>query len=123
MVKQRVNKLQMMAATSLLVLAMASTPASAYHDHAVVVPLVTGFALGALAYHGHGHYQQHRYYRYQRHGYRQYGHSQYRHKQNRHNRHGRYGHQPRRSYSQGGYYHQPRHSSSQGGYHKPRRKH
>jgi len=99
MVKQHANKLQMMAAASLLALAAASTPASADHDHGVIVPLVTGFALGALAYHGH------RQYRPGQHGR---GHS---------------GHKTRRSYSQGGYHQRPRHSRSQGGYHQPRRKH
>ncbi len=115
MIKLPVNKLQTMAAASLLTLTLASTPARVSHGHDIVVPLATGFALGALAYSGHSHYRQHHYYRYQRHSYRysrphQYG-------------HGNYGHQPRRSYSQGGYRHQPRYSSSQGAYHGSRRKH
>ncbi|MCP4336180.1 MAG: hypothetical protein GY785_26350 [Gammaproteobacteria bacterium] len=115
MVKQRVNKLQMMAAASLLAMAAASTPANADHDHGVVVPLVTGFALGALAFHGQSGYRQHHYYRYRSHGYRQYRHGRH--------RSGHYGHKSRQSYSQGGYSHRPRHSYSQGGYHQPRRKH
>ena len=115
MVKQHVNKLQMMAVASLLALAAASTPANANHDHGVVAPLVTGFALGALAYHGHSHYQQHHYYRYRSHGYRQYRSAQ--------QGHGHYGHKSRQSYSQGGYHQRPRHSHSKGGYHQPRRKH
>ncbi|MCP4472371.1 MAG: hypothetical protein GY815_17130 [Gammaproteobacteria bacterium] len=115
MVKQRINKLQMMATASLLALAVASTPANAHHDHDVVVPLVTLFALGALAYHGHNHYRQHHYYRYRSHGYRRYRQSQY--------GHGQYGHQTRHSHSQGGYCFRPRYSRSQGGYHRPRRKH
>ncbi len=115
MVKLTVNKLQTMAAASLLALTLASAPARANHGHDVVVPLVTGFALGALAYSGHSRYRQHHYYRYQRHGYRRYQHSPY--------GHGYYGHQSRRNYSQGGYRHQPRYSSSHGGYHGSRRKH
>ena len=115
MVKQHANKLQMMAAASLLALAAVGTPASADHDHSVIVPLVTGFALGALAYHGHGHYQQHQSYRYRSYGYRQY-------RPGQHGR-GHSGHKTRRSYSQGGYHQRPRHSRSQGGYHQPRRKH
>jgi len=127
MVKQRVNKLQMMAAASLLALAAASTPANADHGHDIVVPLVAGFALGALAYHGHNRYQQRHSYRYRRHSYGQYrpgqhgqGHSGY--KTQRSYSQGGYHQRPRHSGSQGGYHQSPRHSRSQGGYHQPRRK-
>lgn len=127
MVKQRVNKLQMMAAASLLALAAASTPANADHGHDLVVPMVTVVALGALAYHGHSRYQKRHSYRYRSYGYRQYrpgqhgqGHSG--HKTQRSYSQGGYYQRPRHSGSQGGDHQSPRHSSSQGGYHQPRRK-
>ena len=128
MVKQRVNKLQMMAAASLLAMAAASTPANADHGHDLVVPLVTVVALGALAYHGHSRYQQRHSYSYRSHSYRQYrrgqhgqGHSGY--QTQRSYSQGGHHQRPRHSVSQGGYHQRPGHSRSQGGFHQPRRKH
>ncbi len=93
MVNLKVNKLRMMAAASVVVLTLASAPASAHHGHNIVGPAVAFIALSALFHHGHhGHYGRH------------YG--------------GHYGHyRPHR------YKHHRRHSHSHGGYHNKRRKH
>jgi len=99
MVKQGVNKVRVMAASSLVVLALASAPANANHGHNYVAPLAAFIALNALFHHNHyrGHGSGHR----QRYGHG-YGHG---------HGHG-YGHRKHR-----------RHSHSHGGYHKPRKKH
>jgi len=116
------NKLALIAATGLVTLMLASEPVRANHDHDIVTPLVTGFALGALLNYGHG---SHHYYRYQqqRHGhYRSgsgygYGHG------HGHGSHYNKGHYNKKHSSHGHYGHQRRHSSSRGSSHKPRRKH
>lgn len=118
MVKPGAKKIQLMAATGLFAMALAVLPAKASHDHDVVLPMVAGFALGAIAF--RGHHRHHHYYRYERHGYRKHGHSRYRYSKRGH---GHYAHQPRHSSSHGGYHRQPRHDHSRGGYHQPRRKH
>ena len=96
MVNLKVNKLGMMAAASVVVFTLASTPASANHGHNIIGPAVAFIALGALLHHGHhGHYRHHG-----RHYGRHYGH-----------------YRPHR------YKHHRRHSYSHGGYHNKRRKH
>ena len=108
------KKLAVMAATGLVTLILASTPARANHDHDIVTPLVAGFALGALLNYGGSshHYQR---YQYQRHGHYRHGsghgYSNHRnkiHDKRGHNNHGQYSHKKRYSSSQGGYY-TPRH--------------
>ena len=53
MLKQGLNKFRVVAGGSLLVLALASAPASAHHDYSIVGPAVAFIALGALFHHGH----------------------------------------------------------------------
>ena len=131
---QQRNKLAVVATTSLVILALASTSVRANHDHAnndydVVTPLVAGFALGALLNYGHSSHHYYRY-QYQRHGYSGHG--------PRHGSgHGYSGHGSGHGYSsqhnkshykksyssQGPSGHKQRHSSSRGKSHTPRRKH
>jgi len=89
MVNLRRNKLGLIAAGSVLVLALASTPAKAHDDYSIVGPAVAFITLGALLHHSH----------YSHHGH--YGHHYRRHQPHykRHRRH---------SYSHGGY-RKPRH--------------
>jgi len=90
MVNLKVNKLRMMAATSVVVFALASAPASADHGHSIVGPAVAFIALSTLFHHGHhGH-----------HGYRGHGYG--------HHRPHRYKHHRRHSHSHGGYHKQRR---------------
>ena len=110
------NKLAVVAATGLVMLALVSTSARANHDHDVVTPLVAGFALGALLNYGHSSHHYYRY-QYQRHGHSSHG-----------SGHGYSGHRTNSHYkksysSQGHYGHKQRHSSSRGNRHTPRRKH
>jgi hypothetical protein len=102
MEKLRVGKLAWAAAVCLVVLSLGTTPARADHDHDIVLPMVTGFALGALWSHGHGDRYYSHGYRYKRHGHHRGGH--YRHGHHRGGHH-RYGHSHKRpySYSRGGY--------------------
>jgi hypothetical protein len=77
-----------MAATSLVVFALASAPAGAHGGHNIVAPLAAFIAFGALMHHNHDHHY----------GYKR-----------RHHGHGHgHGHHRRHSYSHGGY-HKPRH--------------
>lgn len=64
MIKQRVVKVRIIAAASLLALASLSAPARADHGHDYVAPLAAFIAFGALLHHSHHrhHYRQHRYY-------------------------------------------------------------
>ena len=101
MIKHGVNKVRIMAASSLVVLALASAPANAHHGHNYVAPLAAFIAFSALV--NHHHYRSHGH----GHGYR-YGHGPGH----------RYGHVPGHRY---GHKHHRRHSHSQGGYHKPRK--
>jgi hypothetical protein len=122
------NKLAVMAATGLVILALASTSARASHDHAnhdydVVTPLVAGFALGALLNYGHSSHHYYRY-QYQRHGHSGHGSG---HRSGRSSGHGYGSHYNnshyKKSYSKGQYSHKQRHNSSRGNSHTPRRKH
>jgi hypothetical protein len=90
MVKQPVKKLQLMAAACLLSIAAVSAPVYAHHKHRVIVPVLAGFAFGAIAFHGHGHHRHHGHHGHGGHGYHGHG-------------HGNHGHQPRHSHSHGGY--------------------
>ena len=85
-----------MAAASVVVLTLASAPASAHHGHNIIGPAVAFIALGALLHHGHQRHHGH----YGRHYGRHYDH-----------------YRPHR------YKHHRRHSHSHGGYHSKRRKH
>ncbi len=88
MVNLKLNKLHMVAAGSVVLLALSSAPASANHNHSIVGPAVAFIALSTLFHHNHhGHHYGHN---------RSYGHN--RHHYKRHRRH---------SYSHGGY-HNPR---------------
>ena len=120
MTKKGVKILQVTSVAGVITLALASTPAAAHHDHDVVVPLVTGFALGAIAFHGHGHSHYHHSYRYHGHGYR-YHRKSYR-THGHHGNHGHYRYRAKRAYSHSGHYRKPAYSHSHGGYHKPHRK-
>jgi uncharacterized protein YgiB involved in biofilm formation len=115
MFTQSRKKLAIMAATGLVTLMLASTPARANHDNDIVAPLIAGFALGALLNYGGSthHYQR---YQYQRYGHYRQG-SGHGYDSHRHNSHYKKGHN-----SYGQYSHQPRYSSSQGGYYTPRHK-
>jgi len=124
MIRQRGNKLGLIAAVGLLTLTLASVPARAGHSTDIVVPVVTAFALGALWQHGHSdHYYRHGY-RYERHGYRYERHGYSRHGYGHHG-YSRHGYSRKGHYRNGhGHYRQqPRHSSSRGGYHGSRHKH
>jgi hypothetical protein len=115
------NKLAVVAATGLVMLALVSTSARANHDHAnhnhdVVTPLVAGFALGALLNYGHSSHHYYRY-QYQRHGHS--GHGSGHGYSGGHRTNSHY----QKSYSKGQYGHKQRHSSSRGNRHTPRRKH
>ena len=119
MFTQSRKKLAVMAATGLVTLMLASTPARANHDHDIVTPLVAGFALGALLNYGGSshHYQR---YQYQRHGHYRHGsghgsgHGYSNHRNNIHDKRGHDNH--------GQYSHKKRYSSSRGGYYTPRHK-
>ena len=75
MVNLKANKLRMMAASSMVVFALASAPASAHHGHNIVGPAVAFIALSALFHHGHhghhgrlyGHHRPHHYKHHRRH--------------------------------------------------------
>ncbi len=82
MINQGVNKIGIMAAGGLVVLALASAPASANHGHGIVGPAVAFLAFSALFHHGHRHHYGH-----------SHGHNRPHYKQNR-----------RHSRSHGGYY-------------------
>ena len=117
MIRQRGNKLGLIAAVGLLTLTLASVPARAGHSTDIVVPVVTAFALGALWQHGHSdHYYRHGY-RYERHGYSRHGYGHHGYSRHGYSRKGHYRH------GHGHYRQQPRHSSSRGGYHGSRHKH
>lgn len=86
-----VKKYRLMAATSLVVLALASAPANAHHGHNYVVPLAAFIAFNSLFHHNH-HGHHHRY-RHHGHG----GHHRYRHHRRHSHSHGGY-HKPRRNH-------------------------
>ncbi|MGD8348336.1 MAG: hypothetical protein PVI79_03825 [Gammaproteobacteria bacterium] len=100
MINLGLNKIRVLAAATLVALAVASAPAKANHDADIIVPLAAIIAIGALA--GHQH---HGYYRYT---YQ----SRYR---------PQYGSHYRPHY--GSHYRPYRHSHSHGGYREPRYKH
>ena len=116
------NKFSVLAATSLLTLMLMSAPASAHHDHDIVVPLIAGFALGALV--NYGHSSQHYYhYHYQRQGhYHQPSRHGSGHRSGHGKSHGYRKHYHKRHSSHGHYGQKRRHSSGHGAY-KPWRKH
>ena len=119
------NKLLVIAAGALMTLMLSSTAVRAHHDHAVIAPLVAGFALGALVNYGHSSHHYYRY-QYQKHGHyhRRSGH-QSGHGYRSQNSNGSY---RKRYYSEGygshdRYSQKRRHSSNREGHYTPRRKH
>jgi hypothetical protein len=80
-----------MAATSLVVLALASAPANAHHGHNYVAPLAAFIAFNALFH--HNHHNRHRHYGHGGHG----GHQGHKHHRRHSHSHGGY-HKPRRKH-------------------------
>lgn len=103
-VKNRISKLKISIASTLLILGLAASPAQADHYRHIIAPLATVAALAYLFNHGDSHTT------YKRKSYRSYGYN------NNGSHHGQRNYSHRKhSYSSGGYSHR-KHSYSSGGY-------
>jgi hypothetical protein len=115
MVKQRGNKFRNAALGSLLVLALASAPASANHEPDIIGPAIAFITLGALLHHGHHNNHGHG------HGHKRHHNNHYR---SRSHGHGGYGNGYRHGKKTGGHdNHKRRYSKNHGGGHNSHRKH